>query len=178
MSMKKRYDFDFDKHEVSDFLRALATSIDNDQRQVEGYDVHLPNYHKLKITVKHGEDNLRLKLKLKHYETAEEEDEEYSEMRGREKYKNLKKRMKAYYKELGDSVQAGDFPSREIVSVFLKDSESMITYDDMGDEFYEDYRLACQEFGQAFEAEDFDRFARAFEQVAALKDRCHGKYKD
>jgi len=178
MSTKKRYEFDMSKEEVTDFLRALATAIDQDASEISGYNLPLPNYHKLKVSLKQGEDNLRLKLKLKHYETADDEEDEYFEIKGREEYKKLKKRMKTYFEEIGDSLKEKQFPSREIVSVFLKDSETMVAYEDNGEEFYAEYREACTAFGQAFEAEDLDRFRKAYERLGAVKDQCHAKHKD
>jgi len=176
MSKKQKFEMNLTKEETSNFLRSLADAIENDEDQIQGYEMNLSNYHKLKLSVRPQTDQMALKVSLKKF-FGEREDEEYEEMKGKENYKKLKKRMESYFNEINDSVSCNRFPSKEIVSVFLKDSETMCTFKGEGDEYYQEYQQACSRLQDAYDKEDMVSFKETFKQVSEIKGRCHSKYK-
>jgi len=94
-----------------------------------------------------------------------------------EKYSSLKKRMQKYFKALRESVANGAMPSREIVAVFLEDSEKMVEYQGYGDEFYPEYVMVCAKLREAVDADDLQLVASVVEELAQAKKRCHDVYK-
>ncbi len=178
MGGKQKMEMSLSKKQTCDFLRKLADSLEAGEDTVPDYDVDLKNYGKLKLSLKPKYEQIKLKVDLKKYiQEEDEETEEYEEMKGKEKYKKLKKRMESYFKEINESLSNGYFPSKEIVSVFLKDSETMCTYEGKGDEFYQEYKKACANLQETIEKEDLQAFRGVFEQVSDIKERCHAKFK-
>jgi XXXCH domain-containing protein len=177
---KKKTELSLDSRQAAELLRALADSLEKGEQFVEGYDIDLSSYEKIKVSLRSFQDSMFVKVKVKKPEASEElEEEEMEAARNKEDYKKLKKRMKTYFKELQDSLDKGQFPSREIVSVFLRDSETMLTFTGKGrgEEHYEEYRAACRDFQQAFESEDMGAIRNSFRQLDELQERCHSKYK-
>ena len=174
MSEKKRYEMSMSKDQAAHFLRSVADCIENEQTAIQGYDINLSDFSKLKMSLKKFSDLMNIKLKIKFVSPEDlEEDDEFEE----EKYSKLKKRMEVYFKDLLKSLQAGQVPSREIVSVFLSDSEQMTGYTGYGDEHYQEYRQACRDFEQAYEQEDLVGLKACADTLNTLKNRCHDKYK-
>ncbi len=175
MNAKRRYVFEMSKKELGDFLRFLAESLENDQAtQVAEYGLDLANMRKLKFSAKTWPDDpFQVKVKITPWQTEDSEDEESEE----DAYARLKKRMKAYYKELHANLLANQQPSREIVSVFLQDCYRMTAFQGYGDEYYQVFTQACHEFQKAFDQEELKGMQRAFDRIESLKDRCHERYK-
>lgn len=175
MPEKRKFEMNLTKEQSSEFLRKVADSIEQKSEIIEDYGIDLKNYGKLKLSIKPKFDQMKLKVSLKKY-FEEEEDEEYKEIKGREEYKYFKKRMKSYFQEIKESLDQNVFPSSEIVSVFLKDSETMRTYQ-VADEYYQDYMEACSKLSEAYQQEDFKQLQEQFNNLNEIKDACHLKYK-
>jgi XXXCH domain-containing protein len=162
------------KDQAAHFLRTVADCIENGKPVIEGYDIDLSDFQKLKMSLKKISDLMNVKLKLKLVSPEDtQEDDEFEE----EKYSKLKKRMEVYFKDLLKSLQDNQIPSREIVSVFLRDSEQMTGYPGYGDEYYQEYRRACQDFEKVYEREDLAGLKECADTLNTLKSRCHDKYK-
>jgi XXXCH domain-containing protein len=152
----------------------MANSLENDAPGVQDFGIDLSDIRKMKISAKSWpEEPFVVKVKITPWQAQDTEDYEGEEA----SYARLKKRMKAYYKELQTNLQANQHPSREIVSVFLKDCERMTEFQGYGDEYYKAFMLACRDFQQAFDTEELQDMQRVFEQIESLKDRCHDRYK-
>lgn len=175
MNAKRRYVFEMSKKELGTFLRSLAKILENDDAsQAADLGLDLSNMRKLKFSAKTWPDDpLQVKIKITPWKTEDSEEEESEE----DAYARLKKRMKAYYKELHANLQANQQPSREIVSVFLKDCFRMTEFQGYGDEYYPIFTKACHEFQEAFDQEELKGMQRAFDRIESLKDRCHERYK-
>lgn len=174
MSEKKRYEMSMSKDQAAHFLRSVADCVENGQTRIEDYDIDLSDFSKLKMSLKKFSDLMNVKLKIKFVSSENvEHDDDLEE----EKYSKLKKRMEVYFVDLLKSVNDNQMPSREIVSVFLQDSESMISYPGYGDEYYEEYQQACQAFEQAYGQEDLPRLKECVNTLNTLKSRCHDTYK-
>lgn len=174
----RKAEMNLDTRQAADLLRALADSLEKGERSVAGHDLDLSNFEKIKVSLRSFQDSMFVKVKVKKPEGPEElEEEEMEAARKKEDYKKIKKRMKTYFKELQENMDKGYFPSREIVSVFLRDSETMLTFTGKGEEHYEEYRAACRDFQQAFESEDTYAIRQSFKRLNDLQERCHSRYK-
>lgn len=169
---KAKTELSLDRSQTSAFLRALAESIDSGSTSVEGYDLDLRDYYKLKLSLKPLPESWEVKVKVSKTEAQEEEEDVQAE-----KYKQLKKRMEKYFKELEENLGQDEMPSREIVSVFLRDSESMVEYPGKGDAFYQDFKQDCSAFQEAFENEDLPQLKETVSRLAVLRDSCHERHK-
>jgi XXXCH domain-containing protein len=169
---KAKTELNLDRSQTSAFLRTLADSIDSGSTWLEGYDVDLSDYYKLKLSLKPLPESWQVKLKVSKTEAQEEEEAGQAE-----KYKQLKKRMEKYFKELEENLEQEEMASREIVSVFLRDAESMVAHPGKGEAFYDEFRQACSAFQEAFDGEDLSRLKERLGQLAALRDRCHERHK-
>ena len=95
----------------------------------------------------------------------------------KEQYGSLKKRMKTYFKAIGQAGTAGAMPADELISTFLADSRSMVSYPGKGDEFYPAYMDACEALQQAFDQKDPTALHDACRALARCMAECHARYK-
>ncbi|MFO7875513.1 MAG: GAK system XXXCH domain-containing protein [Desulfovermiculus sp.] len=174
MNEKRRYAYELTKKELGQFLRSLAENLESDTPEVKDFGLDLSNIRKMKISAKSWpEEPFVVKVKITPWQAQESDEEEGEEAA----YARLKRRMKIYYKELQANLQANQHPSREIVSVFLKDCERMTEFQGYGDEYYKAFTHTCRDFQQAFDTEELEDMQRAFDRIESLKDRCHDRYK-
>jgi len=169
---KAKTELSLDRSQTSAFLRSLADSIDSGSSSVAGYDIDLSDYYKLKLSLKPLPESWEVKVKVSKTEAQEEEEAGQAE-----KYKQLKKRMEKYFKELEENLEQEEMPSREIVSVFLRDAEAMVEHPGKGEPFYDAFRQACAAFQEAFDGENLPMLKERLGQLAALRDRCHERHK-
>jgi XXXCH domain-containing protein len=173
MSRKKKIEFGMSKEELVTFLRAIADCVEHDLESLPGYDIDLSGYKKFRVSFKRYVDSMVVKCKIRYNGTEEEyeEDTEYQ-------YEILKKRMKTYFKELQESVNAGSLPSREIISVFLKDAEAMTSFHGYGEENeYLAFMKTCTQLKEAYDNEDMQTVEQMIHALEEYKDQCHDKYK-
>ncbi len=174
MNEKRRYAYELSKRELGQLLRSLAENLESNSSEVQDFGLDLSNIRKMKISAKSWpEEPFVVKVKITPWQAEDTEDDEGEEVN----YTRLKKRMKAYYKELQTNLQANQHPSREIVSVFIKDCERMTVFQGYGDEYYKAFTHACRDFQKAFDTEELEEMQRAFQRIESLKDRCHDRYK-
>ncbi len=173
MSSKKKIEFGMNRNELAEFLRTLADCVEKGKESLPEYDIDLSEYNKFRVSFKKYLDSMVVKCKIR-YNGVEEEYEDDPEYQ----YEILKQRMKTYFRELQESVEAGLFPSREIMSVFLKDSETMTSFSGFGDEKeYTEYMKACNELKQSYDNEDLSNLRRKLHDLEQCKDQCHDKFK-
>ena len=170
MGKKNKTHLNVDQQEAADFFSKLAESIREDQDFVSDYDIPLRNYRKIKASLKKKPENYHLEVKVVSEDQEETEDEDLS-------YKKLKKRMEAYFEEMGNSLQEDYFPSREIVYVFLTDSKTMTSFGGYGDEYYEEFLQTCENLRMAFEDKDLQAMKSHHNRLVELKDACHHRHK-
>lgn len=92
-------------------------------------------------------------------------------------YKNLKKRMKATFKELIIAAKGQTLPTQEVISSFIADSRLMTQYRGKGEPHYATYEQAVLELEEAFAAKDARAYAAAVERLNDLKTACHAEFK-
>jgi XXXCH domain-containing protein len=177
MTSKRKYNWRFSRSEAADLLRRLADTLEDGSDEVGGYGVSLAELIKFKIKIDLSEcDFMEVKFTGKGEKVCGSEDS-CGSSGVCEKYTSLKKRMQVYFKAMRESVAAGNMPSREIVSVFLSDSEKMVSYQGFGDEFYGPYMQICQRLREAVDADDQALTAAAVSELAQARKSCHERYK-
>lgn len=177
MPSKRKYNWRLSRSEAAGLLRRLADTLEEGSDEVRDYGVSLAELIKFKIQIDLGaSDSMEVKFTGKGAKVCGGE-ESCGSGGVCEKYTSLKKRMQVYFKALRESVTAGVMPSREIVSVFLSDSEKMLAYPGYGDEFYAEYAQLCLRLREAVDAEDLAGTGVVIKALAEAKKNCHARYK-
>lgn len=171
MAQKVKNSWNLSRSEAADLLLKLAETIEDGSDEVTGYGISLAELAKFKLKIElNPNDTLEVKFTGKGIKATgpDVRDESYS---------NLKKRMQIYFKALRDSVAKAELPSREIVAVFLADSEKMLSFDGYGDEFYPAYAALCGRLRAAVDSEDMGELATVVMALDQAKKGCHDRYK-
>ena len=120
MANKVKHNWQLSRTEAANLLRNLADTLEQEDDEVQGYNISLAELIKFKIKIDLSpDDSLTVKFTGKGAKICPEGG--FCETC--EKYSTLKKRMKIYFKALHESATRRELPSREIVSVFLTDSD-------------------------------------------------------
>jgi len=177
MAPKHKHNWKLSRAEAADLLRKLADTLEKESDDLGEYGISLAELVKFKIKVDLGQDDtLEVKFTGKGSKVCEAGDPCGSGVVG-ESYTKLKKRMQIYFKAMRESVAKAEMPSREIVSVFLLDSEKMISYHGYGDEFYPAYAGLCARLRTACDDENLAETAAVVEELIQAKKNCHDRYK-
>lgn len=177
MAPKRKHNWQLSRSEAADLLRKLADTLEDGSDSVEPYGISLAELIKFKIKIDMGvDDALEVKFTGKGPKVCGT-DLCCGSGVVCESYASLKKRMQVYFKALRDSVARAEMPSREIVAVFLSDSEKMISYQGYGDEFYPAYAALCAKLHEAFDAENLAEIAAVVAELAQARKACHERYK-
>jgi XXXCH domain-containing protein len=177
MAPKRKHNWQLSRSEAADLLRKLADTLEDGSDSVQPYGISLAELIKFKIKIDMGvDDALEVKFTGKGPKVCGSEHPCGSGIVC-ESYSSLKKRMQVYFKALRDSVAKAEMPSREIVSVFLSDSEKMTSYHGYGDEFYPAYAALCARLREAFDAENLAETAAVVAELEQAKKGCHERYK-
>lgn len=177
MAPKRKKSWKLSRSEAADLLHKLADTLEDGSDSVESYGISLAELIKFKIKIDMGvDDALEVKFTGKGLKICGAEHECGSGVVC-ESYSSLKKRMQVYFKAMRESVAKAEMPSREIVSVFLSDSDRMISYHGYGDEFYPAYADLCVRLRDAFDADNLAETAAVVAELAQAKKVCHERYK-
>lgn len=93
------------------------------------------------------------------------------------KYRPLKKSMKKTYRNMVNLVEKGQLPSGAIVTEFMAQARTMVSYPGFGDDHYEAFTTACDCLHKAFKGKDYELFAIELKRISVLKKECHHRYK-
>ncbi len=168
-------------------LTDAEDSIEDEEisEEISGENIVIPdfdpeNFQKLEMGIKKGEEgfSLKVKMKISHEDRAEKESPAVSGKKEKSRYKKIKKRMKASFKEISECMEKGTLPEEELVTSFLQDSRLMTSFSEYGAEFFTEYDKICAEFRRAFENRDMQACKTAYNELSRLKDDCHKRYKD
>lgn len=177
MKAKIKHNWQLSRSEAAELLRNLADTLEQGSDEVAQYGIGLAELVKFKIKIDLGADDmLEVKFTGKGAKVCGA-DGVCGAGLVCESYSSLKKRMQIYFKAMRDSVARGELPSREIVSVFLADSERMVSYHGYGDEFYPAYLELCGRLREAFDQENLAATAGIIAELAQAKKDCHDRYK-
>lgn len=167
--------------EISVFLTELADYFQGK----EGNDRldALPSrdeFHQLGITVKRKDGEFQIKYKHKEADPeVEKQRSKRSDQDGEGKkpsYKSVKKRMKVSFRQIKTALLDQRFPEKSVIQEFLSDSELMVSYPGYGDEYYEEYRRACQTFNEGYQQKNLEKMGLAFLKLDKLRQDCHDRY--
>lgn len=177
MATKLKHNWQLSRTEAAGLLRKLADTLEQESDDLGEYGISLAELVKFKIKVDLGQDDtLEVKFTGKGLKVCGAEDPCGSGIVC-ESYSKLKKRMQVYFKAIRDSVTRAEMPSREIVSVFLSDSEKMMSFHGYGDEFYPAYAELCERLRAACDSESLADTAAVVEELSQSKKACHDRYK-
>jgi XXXCH domain-containing protein len=178
MSSETRIERIILRESLPDFFRELAHMFENGGGN--GME-SIAEFRKMKISIEESSGRIAVQIKFKGAEPAAEH---HPEVKTEEKaprkplkYKDLKKRMKRSFKAIFTMVHENRMPDREVVEEFLRQSELMVSYPGYGDEYYTEYREACDAFTAAFLQGDMKALHQAFDRIDQAKSHCHNRYK-
>jgi XXXCH domain-containing protein len=165
------------REELPAFFRELADALE------QGGDSALSGLatsRKFKISAKDDFGRLSVKIKIKSQDaapaTVAADAAGQPQSPAKPKYKDIKKRMKSDFKLIVKTLHEGTLPEAATVERFLADGRAMTTYPGKGEEFYEDFNHALEEFATAFAAGDKLGMGAMAEALAHQKARCHAIY--
>ncbi len=162
--------------ELPDFLRKMAEAIENGESEDMPYFGVIAGFKKLKINISHNPEQTTIKIKAKPAKQTEEQSTA-ADLPQKIKYSSLKKRMRDSFKTIFKAIHSGALPPEEAVSLFLADSQLMVTYEGYGDEYYEEYITACETFKKAVEDNNLEEAHKACDNLNSIKAHCHSQHK-
>jgi XXXCH domain-containing protein len=172
--------------ELPDFLRKMASAIENGATDENAYLASIEGFEKLKMGIRNENGQTVIKIKAKPSkipvapvrETAAAEQAATQTEPAALKFTSLKKRMKKSFKIIFKALHTGDLPPKEVVQEFIADSHLMVSYTDQGygDEFYDEYIAGCDAFQKAFDEGDVEKAHAACDELNHIKTQCHAKY--
>lgn len=175
--------------ELPSYLRQLADALGKKADNLPQELVDLPEpIAKLEIKGRARERAWELKIKIKAPivpnpapEKPEEDvrPEADDSAKSKVNYKQLKKRMKASFSGLGESLAANKLPAPEMLDTFLADSDLLTAFagEKYGESHYPAYQRACRRLAEAFEARSWEGFKNAYTALEQLMRDCHNKFK-
>jgi XXXCH domain-containing protein len=173
---------------TAELLRQMACEIQGEAVAAESvFGPLLTGYSKLNLKIKPEEDRLQVNLKIERNipvsrsadpsaDKAVDESGDLDEAEKKKSYKSLKKRMKAAFKEIAESLDHNRLPEASVLEEFLANSEQMVTFQGFGEEYYVDFTAVCNKFRDAYQRKDFRAFQMHFSELDQLKEQCHKRY--
>ncbi|MBF0480788.1 MAG: GAK system XXXCH domain-containing protein [Desulfovibrionaceae bacterium] len=178
MEEERKIERTMQRSELPAFFRELADALEQGgESPLSG----LSRSSKFKISAKDEFGHLSVKIKIKsQWGEALGEDEtpaaEGEKPFAKPRYKDMKKRMKGDFRLIVKSLHEGGLPPGEVVERFVADARLMVTFPGKGEEFYDDFSHAVEEFAAAFAAGDRLAMGAMAEALAHQKARCHAIY--
>jgi XXXCH domain-containing protein len=179
MEEERKIERTMQRNELPAFFRELADALEQDgESALSG----LNRSRKFKISGKDEFGHLSVKIKIKSQwgEAAGPGEAQTAEAEGRPsakpRFKDIKKRMKFDFRVIVKALHEGGLPPQDTVERFVADAGLMVTYPGKGEEFYDDFSHAVEEFAAAFAAGDRLAMGAMAEALAHQKARCHAIY--
>lgn len=190
-SNKQKQEFHLSVKETAEKLRTLADELERGVVTINEEQCSIASDTPVKISLKAKGDTFSSKLKFKlenpmplkegerERETEEEEIESKSSTGSDgENYKELKKRMSKDFKAIKKSCTVEQaIPESDLVERFYRDSKTMCTYPNKGEEFYEIFLKQASSLFDAFKASDLNAMNSAVESLVQSRKDCHEKHK-
>ncbi|MCP4264515.1 MAG: GAK system XXXCH domain-containing protein [Candidatus Brocadiaceae bacterium] len=180
---KKKQEYYLSVKEMAGKLRVLADELERGVVTINEQELSIAPDTQVKISQKTKSDTFSSKLKLKltnsFTETVEGEVKSTSYTGSDiENYKVLKKRMAKDFKAIKKScMQEQAIPGAELIERFYRDSKTMCSYSDKGEEFYDTFARQSGFFYEAFESSDLEAMSAAVTALGQTRNDCHDKYK-
>ena len=182
---EKKYNGFMTNEQTAEFLRDLASGIENGSLELGGDVFDWTGIKKIKITFKNKESKVMVKTKLKseppmdlemEFEKQESSDSEPVN-EASVSYKALKKRMKQTFKVLHEVIISHQFPSQEEIRLFADDCRIMTGFSGCGDEHYSSFLEKVNEMIRDYEHKNIVKLRQALSDLTNLMKNCHDRYK-
>jgi XXXCH domain-containing protein len=185
-SNKKKQEFYLSVKETAEKLRTLADELEKGVVTINKEKCSIAADTQVKISLKAKGDKFSTKLKFKLENSLplkEEEEEDEGESTSStesdvDNYKDLKIRMAKGFKAIKKScIQEQALPESDLVEQFYRDSKTMCTYPNKGEDFYETFLKQAGSFYEAFKASDLRAMGAAVTALGKIRTDCHDKHK-
>jgi XXXCH domain-containing protein len=195
-SRKRKFEVVLPRVEAMQALADLTAQAARGELVINGETVPLEDFTSLRIGVKNLGASSMLKVSLKYpaaglaalptpagmdaedaaRQTAGEAPAEGVDEGGKPRYKNLKKRMKHFFKAIVVSLRAGVLPDADILAAFVADSRLMTSYPGKGDAFYPAYDAEVDRLEAAAQAGDVEAATASVAALDRMKKECHSRH--
>ncbi len=187
-SNKQKQEFYLSVKETAEKLRTLADELEKGVVILNDEKCSIAPDTEVKISLKAKGDTFSSKLKFKLANPLSETEEVEGEVGEDgsvsstgpdvENYKDLKKNMAKNFKAIKKScIQEQATPASDLVEQFYRDSKTMCTYPNKGEEFYETFLKQASLFYEAFKASDLAAMGAAVTALGQIRSDCHEKHK-
>lgn len=181
--------------QTADFLRQLASGIEDGQLKLNGEDLEWSEIQKIKISFKNQESQVMVKTRVKSNDLSDfeldfEEDElvqiasnqgdtsKTPESNGNKpSYKSLKKNMKKRMKTIHQAITTNNLPPDSEIMSFASECELMTSYPGYGDEYYHDFMIEVEEMMDSYKLQDLAKLSEHFQRLIKFMKDCHDRYK-
>jgi XXXCH domain-containing protein len=184
--IKKKFYESMNNKQTAEFLRDLASGIEEGKLELRGENFALNAVKKVKISFKNQDSMLLVKTKLKgelstdleiEFEPDKEDMTPGEDEAPDVPYKSLKKRMKKSLAIIHKNMSDSRFPAEEDVRSFLDDCIAMTGFSGYGDENYPRFLDEVNKMIQAFSLGHEQEFRQSLNGVVRLMQDCHDRYK-
>jgi XXXCH domain-containing protein len=195
-SRKRKFEVVLPRIEAMQALADLTAQAARGELVINGETVPLEDFTSLRIGVKNLGASSMLKVSLKYpalglaalptpagmdaedaaRQSAGEAPAEGVDESGKPRYKNLKKRMKHFFKAIVVSLRAGTMPDADILAAFVADSRLMTSYPGKGDAFYPAYDAEVDRLEAAAQAGDVGAATASVAALDRMKKECHSRH--
>ena len=189
-SNKQKQELYLSIKEAAEKLRTLAEELERGVVSINGEQCSIAVETEVKISLKAKGDTFssKLKFKLENPLSLKEGDNEDKKEGDKvestptvpdvESYKDLKKRMSKDLKAIKSScIVEQVLPEPSLIERFCRDSKTMCTYPDKGEEFYATFLKQADSLYDAFNTSDLKVMISAVESLAQSRKNCHEKHK-
>jgi XXXCH domain-containing protein len=160
-----------------DFARRMEVALDERNK---GRPNELSAFRSIKIRIKQSGPEVAVKIKVKGEISGDKEpaavSPEFAEPETIS-YKQLKKRMDKTFGDLSRSLREGFIPTAANVDRFHCDARHMVTYEDKGKPYYDEFTKAAHGFLDACRKGDVTVAQAGCRRLADLKKACHDRFK-
>ena len=187
-SNKRKQEFYLSVKETAEKLRMLADELERGVVTVNDKKCSIAADTQVKISLKAKGDTFSSKLKFKLANPLSETEKVEGDVGEGEPvsstgpdvddYKDLKKSMAKDFKAIKKScTQEQALPESDLVERFYRDSKTMCTYPNKGEEFYEAFLKQADFLYEAFKSSDLNAMNAAVESLVQSRKDCHEKHK-
>jgi XXXCH domain-containing protein len=185
-SNKQKQKFYLSVKETAEKLRTLAGELEKGVVTINEQKCSIATDTEVKISLKAKGDTFSSKLKFKLATPLSETEEVEGEVgepvsstgHDVDDYKELKKRMAKDFKAIKKScIQEQAIPQSDLVEQFYRDSKTMCTYPNKGEDFYEAFLKQAGLLYEAVKTSDLTAMGAAVTALGQIRTDCHDKHK-
>ncbi|MGQ9921981.1 MAG: GAK system XXXCH domain-containing protein [Desulfobacca sp.] len=177
--MEARWEREFPREELADYLTSLAEQIRRGELQVAGLTQKLPPLAAAEILVKEKKGRLVAKLRLSFATLASYGAAQQEALTAQvESFQVIKKRLAASWTALTKAAAGGGLPSEAVLADFLQDSDAFAQQADPEWQTEMDLYLAhVHNLEQAHRLGQADMFQHELADIQTSLSRCHREFK-